>query len=247
MNEDKHQGHIGEDGGSYVVKKNKKLNILAFILCLLTAFFIWIYVMNTQNSNYTKTFSIPVDVINEDTLLEERGLTVFGVPEITANVTIQGKKADIQKFNEQDFRAYVDVSTIKEAGTASVSVAVETPSAAVSVMEISPKTVNVFVDEMTSITVPIVPFCGGHDDLGLSSDIAYIDIEGPKSYLDDIKEARVEIPYSKDYAEGKTVISSDIKIYDEKQIQLSALHMTFKVDGEVVDSISVEVTSADEK
>ena len=29
--------------GSYVVKKNRKTNVFAFILCILLAFFIWAY------------------------------------------------------------------------------------------------------------------------------------------------------------------------------------------------------------
>ncbi len=239
MNKDKQQENLSDAGGSYVVKKNKKLNILAFILCVLASFFIWVYVMNTQNSNYTKTFSIAIEVINEDTLLEEKGFTVFGVPEIPASVTIQGKKADVQKFSEQDFRAYIDVSTIKEAGNASVSVAVETPTTAVSVMEISPKTVNVFVDELATVSIPV--FCSQNEKFGLSTDITHIDISGPKSYVDDIEKAMVEIPYSEDYSEGRIVISSDIKIYDKNEKQLSSLYMTFGVE-----SISVKVESVNE-
>ena len=34
--------------GSYVVKKSRKHNILAFILCVLIAFFVWLYAANTE-------------------------------------------------------------------------------------------------------------------------------------------------------------------------------------------------------
>ena len=37
------------NGGNYVAKKNGKLNIFAFILCLLIAFVIWLYASNLED------------------------------------------------------------------------------------------------------------------------------------------------------------------------------------------------------
>ena len=45
----KKQTELMDDDGSYVVKKNRKLNICAFILCLLVALLIWIYATNLEN------------------------------------------------------------------------------------------------------------------------------------------------------------------------------------------------------
>ena len=36
------------DDGSYIVKKSRKSNILAFILCVLIAFVIWAYAVNKE-------------------------------------------------------------------------------------------------------------------------------------------------------------------------------------------------------
>ena len=48
MSKKKHT-ELMDDDGSYVVKKNRKLNIFAFILCLLVALLIWIYATNLEN------------------------------------------------------------------------------------------------------------------------------------------------------------------------------------------------------
>ena len=40
--------------GSYVVKKSKKTNVLAFILCLLIAFIIWAYADATEKEKNAK-------------------------------------------------------------------------------------------------------------------------------------------------------------------------------------------------
>ena len=38
-----------EDDGSYVVPKNRKMNVFAFVVCFLVALLIWIYATNTEN------------------------------------------------------------------------------------------------------------------------------------------------------------------------------------------------------
>ena len=36
------------DDGTYVVKRSRKHNILAFIICLLVAFLVWVYAANKE-------------------------------------------------------------------------------------------------------------------------------------------------------------------------------------------------------
>ena len=92
MNKNRSNENATFDDGAYVVKKNKKLNIVAFVLCVLASFSIWLYVKNTQTSDYTKTFTITVEAINLEKLEEESGLSVFGLTETQASVTLSGKK-----------------------------------------------------------------------------------------------------------------------------------------------------------
>ncbi len=47
MSKRKHN-EMMQDDGTYVVKKNHKMNIAAFIICLLVAVVIWIYATNTE-------------------------------------------------------------------------------------------------------------------------------------------------------------------------------------------------------
>ncbi len=42
------------DDGSYVVKKSRKHNVLAFILCILVAFVIWLYATNKEREKEVK-------------------------------------------------------------------------------------------------------------------------------------------------------------------------------------------------
>lgn len=48
------ENEIRNDDGTYVVKKNRKMNIVAFILCFLVAFVIWIYATNTEKKEQSE-------------------------------------------------------------------------------------------------------------------------------------------------------------------------------------------------
>ncbi len=48
MAKQKQNEHV-ENDGTYVVPKNRKKNILAFILCVLVALLIWIYASNMED------------------------------------------------------------------------------------------------------------------------------------------------------------------------------------------------------
>ena len=234
MKKDRSQSSVSGDG-SYVVKKNGKLNICEDALCVVAAFFIWIYAMNTQNSNYTKTFSVDIEVINEIALLNDKGLCAFGLPEDQVSITIQGTKADVQKYSEKEFRAYIDLSNIDEKGTAVLSVNVETPASSVSVIATEPKTVTVYADEMLEKkNEDFGAYCDEAETYRMSVEKQEsITVVGPKTYVEKIESARVVIPYG-GYDVGENISSNDVRIYDKDKRELSLLYITVTPENFVV-------------
>ena len=226
------------DDGAYVVKKSKKLNIISFVMCVLASFSIWLYVMNTQTSNYTKTFTITVEAINAEKLEEETGFSVFGLYDTQASVTLSGKKSDIQKYSEKDFRAYIDVSTIKQAGYSSLNVSVEVPSSEVKVMTVEPQKITVYADRMQTKTVQATPHCNYTNNSDKTYTLSYqpgtIEISGPETFVDKIFEAQINIPYSR-YEKGDSipVVSENIKFFDGSEAHqlLSSLYITVETEG----------------
>lgn len=53
MKKEKKIEHVNDDG-SYVVKKSKKSNIFAFILCVIIAFVIWLYTVSVEINEQNK-------------------------------------------------------------------------------------------------------------------------------------------------------------------------------------------------
>ncbi|MBE6597117.1 MAG: hypothetical protein E7641_05545 [Ruminococcaceae bacterium] len=241
MKKNKNKNEVLEEDSSYVVKKSKKVNIFAFILCVIAAFFIWVYAMNAQNNNYTKTFAIEIEVVNRDSLLQNTGLSVFGLTEQKANITIQGKKTDVQKYSEKDFRAYIDLSSIEKVGYVSMSVAVETPSSAVTVASLDTQSITVYADTLYSANVPLRAACATDNTIVLGTNVYTINVSGPRAYVEKIKTASVYIPFSDEYKPDDTVKSSDIRVFDAEKKQLSSLHMTFEPETVVVSIVKVEI------
>ena len=61
MSEKRINDAVEENGGS-AVKPRRKFNIIAFILCLLAAFVIWLYAVNAEKKDREET---PGDAVTE--------------------------------------------------------------------------------------------------------------------------------------------------------------------------------------
>ena len=213
--------------GTYVVKSKKKVNILAFIGCFVLAFIIWIYVMNVKLYDNTKTFSIKMDIKGESSLLNDKSFSVFGASETLVKVTVQGSNADIQKFSEKDFRVYIDVSNIEKKGVNFLNIVVETPSASISVISTDPIQTTVYVDEKVSnVKIPIKITDENGQTLSTNKydvNVGEINLGGPKSYVDEISYAQVEVDTSR-YIDK-----------DQKQLSISYIYF-YNENGQLVKS-----------
>lgn len=75
MSEKKVTDTVEENGGG-TVKKRRKFNIIAFILCFLAAFFIWLYAVNAGEKDRAEEQS---DAVAENGDCETEGSTLsFG-------------------------------------------------------------------------------------------------------------------------------------------------------------------------
>ena len=68
VKKDKKTEYVNDDG-SYVVKKSRKSNIFAFILCVIIAFVIWLYATSVEMNEQKKANSnlVPDTTVTETT------------------------------------------------------------------------------------------------------------------------------------------------------------------------------------
>jgi len=220
-----------ENDGSYVVKKNKRLNILAFIGCVILAFVIWIYVMNVKMSDNIKTFSKELYINNQT------DYSVFGTVD-PIKVTIQGTKADLQKYTEGDFKVYVNISSVDEVGMTPLNVIVETPSASVNVVSVDPIVTTLMIDEKEQKDVPLTAVLNNENvDVDLELNVDTISVVGPKMHVDRIAAARMVMRVSTSDIGKEIKPSTEILFVDEHDATVASSYLVYDASD-----ISVKVS-----
>lgn len=183
-------------GASEVSTGKKGHNIFPKIISVLLAFMLWFYVMTVESPTNRETFSgIPVDIV----LSPNSDLTVYSGQGVEIEVTVSGKKSELNQFSAEDFKATVDARKYTQPGKYSIPVDITVPGAA-TVVEY-PGELSVYLDVKELKEVPVrVKLVNYFLDEGLSFDEneitktpSMIPVRGPKSVLDSIEAAEVEI------------------------------------------------------
>ena len=177
----------------------KRRNIVPKILCVIAAFFMWLYVMYTESPEYSDIItSVSVTVENAGELQDSSGLSVYGKSSNIVDVKLTGKKSEIDKLTADDIYAYVDVSKVDDTGNHALKVFVELPDG-IDYAEAVPSTISVYVDETDTISLSLreklenfvltTPYELG--DIKFEYDM--ITVTGPANKLSNIAEAQVPI------------------------------------------------------
>lgn len=169
------------------------------IICLLSAFILWLYVVQVDTFEYEETFHfVDVELTEADVLESRQGLSIYGGYGNVVDVTVTGPRGVLSKISSEDIHVYADVSQISEAGMHLVSLHTEVPSG-VTFQSISQNTVQVYCDEKSStvvdVRVRITAFTmESHLEMGkLETNYDTVIVTGPKEALDEIESAVVTL------------------------------------------------------
>ncbi|MBQ6262183.1 MAG: hypothetical protein IJK58_01560 [Clostridia bacterium] len=188
-----------ESGAKKSARKTVTRTIIPAILCVLGAFALWLYVMQTESPTYTETVAgIEVKLEGIDELAEKTGLSVYSGEGTTVNVVVSGKKSLIARLSSGDVGATVDVSRIAAAGRHALPVVIDLPSG-LTLTDTVPNSVTVYADETVSKTVPVreklthlelpADYKQGQIEFGFDT----VTVEGPAGKVNGITEAQVVI------------------------------------------------------
>lgn len=192
--------------------KNK---LLTLALSVAIAFGLWLYVITVVSPGYENTYyNIPV-VIQNESLLTERGLIITKNENATVNLHLTGNRVDLNKLNSANITVSVDASKIYEARRQSVSYTITYPGDitenAISAQKI-PGTVWLQVEELVSKSVDVMVEYPNQVPEGYTCDkenavlsAESIQISGPKSVIDKMAFAKITV----DLAGQTQTISQD--------------------------------------
>ncbi|MBR5868724.1 MAG: hypothetical protein IKZ21_04705, partial [Clostridia bacterium] len=174
-------------------------------------------VMGIQDPVISDTFyNVKVNFVGEDTLRDNKRLTVMERVNQSVNVRLSGKRSDIMKVIPENIYVEADLSKISSAGPNAVQCTVTPPDSALTVENLSSVRASVVVDFRDTKAIPVrlvySTDLNENEIVGektLSPDV--ITITGAQSELDTIEFAyvKVEEPVSDSYYEELPYVLTD--------------------------------------
>lgn len=181
-----------------------KKKILTGLLSFVIALSLWLYVVTVVSPNSDKHYyNIPV-TLQSEVVLQERGLMITTTELPTVSLHLEGNRTDLNKLNSSNITIAVDVSRIGEAGTHHLTYTPtypgDVPNNAITVLNRTPDTITLQVEERIRKSVPVDILYTGTlaenymaDKENKLLDYETINITGPKSAIDQIAMARIEV------------------------------------------------------
>ena len=227
---------------------NKKFNI---VLSLLIAIGIWAYVIGETNPADTKTFrDIPITLINGH-ILDESGLAVRDVSVETVNVSLTGSRADINKIDEEDIAASVDLSDAAM-GENHLRVDIRIPDSA----ELEDKSVNkvtVTVERKVSKEFDIRPeyagnFTSEQEPITVEMNHETVTVTGAESLVDKVDHVCAKV--SGEVTKKMKTINSELTPVDKNnqridRLKLSSSSVQITAQLAVLKTVKLEVPVED--
>lgn len=213
--------------------RKKLLNNLSLkLISLLLAFLLWFVVVQVGDPKDERDMgNIPVRLINTELLEQENKVYEILEGTDTVRVTVYAPKSVFTQLRSSDITAEADVSKLTDINT--VPITFTASNANVVSIRGSHDVVRLNVEERASKYVTLVPntvgeAADGYMVYSLTPDQNRIEVSGPKSAVDQVKYAGVEIDVTD--ATSNLTANVDIKLYDATGNVIERTNLVKNVD-----------------
>lgn len=233
----------------------KKDNLLARIISLVVACFLWAYVMMEQNPVIERYYEVPLQQKNVT-----ETMAIFNAPDVVT-VQVRASRLLLDDSATAAISAYIDLKGVAEGQQ---KLPVNAFFSRGEVVNVFPKEVNVLVDHITEKTVPVVTQVVDNSDEDLTVDNngidpAYVTLKGASSKLSKIREvvAPVNIKGQRENFQAECVLTAldendkpvtDVQILPDKatvnaviirKMISEELPVRVAISGELQEGISI--------
>jgi len=203
--------------------KNDKhrFSFLVILFSVFVAVILWFYVQDAEAPDYKKTFTnIPVEM---QSLSSSYSVITGGDNRV--NITLVGKRSDLNKIKASDLMAYLDLSGATQSGEYPIGVLVPEGT---ELFDCFPKAATLYIDQTISKSVDLEVEKGGYTVTGVELEyetaVEQIQIKGPKGVLDQVVSAQVKVG---DLGEVYESFESnmDYKLLDKNGNEVTSRHI----------------------
>lgn len=208
-----------------------KSKLVTFLLALLFAIGLWVFVVTVEQPESESTYyDIPVVYQNED-VLAERGLMIVS-ERPTVTLKLKSTRTNLRNLNEANINILVNLANVRDAKTYSLNYSLSYPGTVpegdVSVVSASTEQISLKVERRITKQVEVMPVYNGSVPEGMIAhkeeaelDYQFIEVSGPESVMHNLTKAVIyvdlegqtqtiagEYPYTLCDAEGNPVDAS---------------------------------------
>ena len=217
-------------------KKHGRLDIVALIVSLIIALSIWIYVVNTTQSEIERTITVSVDISGQ--IYEDTGMTIFSntsgtyeggmidYSNVKVDIKVKGLESVLDKYSAEDYKIKVNTDEIQQGIIQSIvfldweqikpAEGIEVESIAASVpldLLYIDKQANAEI-LLDNISVNIKNIPANATNIKATPKLDKITISGPEQTVNSIKGAQIGIDLL-GVASSTVLSSEDVKFIDE--------------------------------
>ena len=224
--------------------KNKIFSFLTVLLAVVCSVVLWFFAIDYDSPDFSKTFTnIQIGGTGEAELRQNLGYTLLEQPNLTVDVTIVGKRTDVNQVRASDITAVIDLSSVAAAGMNKFNVQISAPNgttvASQSVSEIRLYVDN-FISQQYVVNIRKMSYVLDEnlyiDTVNCSP--ASVTVWGPANELEKISGAYLDLELGELVNSVKA--SADVKLLDINKQEMDNPYI-FIENSTVTASVSVYV------
>ena len=229
-------------------KIKNKSNIIAKVVSVIVAIFLWYYVMGLVNPEETRTYRNITVAFKSLDYLNNTKLVNLGPSEAKVSVQVKGKKSELDNINENNIKAAIDFRGYS-AGQARVPVKAEIIGQynTLQVTSVGPSEIIFNLDSVESYKKPIEVRQKGEikENYALSDismDVENVKLTGPESYIAKVDKVIAEIDLTnkdKPFTISSKLYAVDIK--DNQIDQVSLYPQVVNINAQIDKTKSVPI------
>ncbi len=174
---------------------DKKITVI--ILSAVLAIMLWLYVITEQNPVINKDLSLPIRLINTDTLLVN-DLVLLDDESFNVSIRLRGNKNYLDSMNRTTVSAFVDLKEIRSKGLVELPIDITGIPLGVDIFWISSNRLSLNIDNIISEMLPVTLKVTGSTLNGTASMTPFVNpseimVKGAETIIDTINKAEVTI------------------------------------------------------
>lgn len=224
---------------------DKKITVI--ILSAVLAIMLWLYVITEQNPVINKDLSLPIRLINTDTLLVN-DLVLLDDEPFNVSIRLRGNKNYLDSMNRTTVSAFVDLKEIRSKGLVELPIDITGIPLGVDIFWVSSNRLSLNIDNIISEMLPVTLKITGSTLNGTAAMTPFtnpseIMVKGAESIIETINKAEVSIDITnldKTVSKKAEVVLSDEQNNTIEGLDINPKQVDVVVPIENTKSVAVE-------